>query len=71
MLAAHQLFELLLDGSRYRSHLSGSDFAPIDLTEGNNLGSGSADEDFVGDIQLVAGDGLFFHFVAEIARESD
>ena len=46
--------------------MAGADDAVVHFADGGQLGGGAREEGFVGDIELVAGELLFFHGVAQV-----
>ena len=47
--------------------MAGADGAVVHFADGRDLGGGTGEEGFVGDVQLVTGELLFFHGVAQVA----
>src|SRR5438270_190664 len=62
-------FRYLLRRPRDRAGASRADRAEVDLPETDHLGCGAADEDLVGRVELVTGDGLLLHRVAQVGQQ--
>src|SRR5713226_10747824 len=68
MASAGELVKFSLQGASDGAGLSAADGAEVDLAQAHDFGSGSADEDFIGDVKLVAGNRLLYHGVTQITR---
>ena len=69
MASAGELLKFSLQGASDRAGLSVADGAEVDLPQANNFGGGSADEYFVRNIELVAGNGFLDHGVTQVLRQ--
>ena len=71
MAAVYQLVEFVLQGARDWAGFAVADGAEIDFAQGDDLGRCAADENLVGNIKLIAGDGLLDDGVTQVAGERD
>src|SRR5258705_3986959 len=69
MSSAGQFIECLLQFPGDRAGLSVADGTEIDFAQANHFGGSAAHEDLVGNVELVARNGLFDNVVAEVARQ--
>src|ERR1700722_20008978 len=71
VLAADDIEESALQLLRDRSALSFADGPIVQFADRRDFGGGAGEERLVAGIDLVAGDALFYHRNAEVARERD
>src|ERR1019366_8140416 len=71
VLSAHYFVELLLQSAGYRTSLAVADDAEINFAQRHDFRRRTAHKHFVGNIKLIARDGLFHHGVARIPSQRD
>src|ERR1700691_2566525 len=71
MSSGYQRMKFFLHGAGYRTGLAVADDAKIDFAQGNNFCCRTADKNLVGDIELIARDGLLDYGIAQIPRQGD
>ena len=71
MLSADQFIELLLQRASDWTSLAVADDAEVNLAQRHDFGGSAANEDFIGNIKLVARNRLLGHGIAQIAGEGN
>ena len=61
----------LLQGFGDRAGLAGPDDPEIDLSQANTFCCSAGDEDFIGNIQLITGNGLLDDPVSQVSSQCD
>ncbi len=69
MAPAGELVKFSLQRVCDRTGLPIADGAEVDLPQADDFGGGAADENFIGDVKLVAGNRLFDYCVPKVSRQ--
>ena len=71
MSSGYQCMKFFLHGAGYRTGLAVADDAKINFAQANDFCCRAADKNLVGDVKLIAGDGLLDHGIAQVPRQCD